>query len=278
MLIKLAERLDQKKIFNYRLWEFSLRNLLRFFPYHFVFRILLLHPVRALRGVFKYQKLVKESKGNALLGTKKLENIFHSLKSSSLDFSRFILAPGFCMKPYDEEKGVSTCPVGHFNHRCLVLEKPSMLLEDQQQWQPPCNDCRLGTLAQFSSKLKANFYIMTSALDIARDLFLPAISGKGAQTGIFLLCPYSTEAFTWGLATSGIDGAIITFCKGDCLNHEDFTKADIGIKGTQTFVEQTVFDNLKTELAKIAQTKAEEIQSHIDYIFKKNVYQIKILG
>jgi hypothetical protein len=274
MLVRFVQRLDQKDFLNYRLWEFSLQNLVRFFPYYFLIRILFFFPVKATRGIFKYQKLIRKSNGDALLGTKKLPEIFQSLKSGKIMFSRFIIAPGFCMKPYDETQRISNCPIGHFNHRCLVLEKQAMFLTEQQKWQQPCNKCFLGTLAQLSVKLGANFYIMTSALDIARDLYLPAIKGDGAQSGIFLLCPYSTEAFSLGLATSGINGALITFCKGDCLNHEDFTKADIGIKEKQTFVEQDVFNNLKAELENIVQLRDRKEHEHLHYIYKNNVYKI----
>jgi hypothetical protein len=274
MLTKFVQWLDRKEFLNYRLWEFSLSNSARLFPYYFLFRILFFHPVKATRGIFKYQKLVRKLNGDALLGTKKLDEISHSLKSGTIIFSRFFIAPGFCMKPYDEAKRISNCPIGHFNHRCLVLENLSMFLTEQQKWQQPCNECFLGTLAQLSVKLGANFYIMTSALDIARDLHLPAIKGNGAHSGIFLLCPYSTEAFSWGLATSGMDGSLITFCKGDCLNHEDFTKADIGIKEKQTFVEQTVFENLKTELENLAQSRDRKEEEHFHYNYKNNVYEI----
>ncbi len=275
MLLRFAQWLDKKEFLNYRLWEFSLRNLFRFFPYHFIFKVLFFHPYKALRGIIKYQKLVKNSNGEPLTGTTKLENIFLNLNTSRIDSSQLLISPGFCMKPYDEVKSSSTCPVGHFNHRCLVLEKSALSLKDQKHWQQPCNDCPLGTLAQLSAKIKANFYIMTSAYDITNDLFLPAIKNKTANLGIFLLCPYSTEAFTWGLAISGIDGFLITFYKGDCLNHEDFTKADVGIKEKQTIIEHAELDNLKTEVSKISQTKAEKVENHIHYIFKNNVYTIK---
>ena len=115
---------------------------------------------------------------------------------------------------------------------------------------------------------------MTSAKDITTDLFLPAIRKKGPRWGIFMLCPYSTEAFSWGLALSGIEGALITFCKGDCLNHEDFTKADIGIKENQTFIEETQFDLLQTVLTNLAQINNRKEKNIAKYIFRNNVYQV----
>jgi len=99
---------------------------------------------------------------------------------------------------------------------------------------------------------------MTSAHDITNDLYLQAIKDNIARQGIFLLCPYSTEAFTWGLAISGIDGALITFCKGDCLNHQEFTQADIGFKDKQTFVEEFIFNKLTTELINITRSNVKK--------------------
>ena len=150
MIIKFTQWLDKREFFRYRLWEFSYRNLLRFFPYHFLFKIILRHPVLALCGVMKYRKLVKEAKGVDLSGTNKLDDIFVQLKTGMIDARGFVIAPGFCMKPYNENKSKSPCPVGHFNHRCLVLERSSMLSKNQQYWQQPCNNCNLGTFAVLS--------------------------------------------------------------------------------------------------------------------------------
>ena len=47
---------------------------------------------------------------------------------------RLIIAPGFCMKPYDEARQESLCPAGHFNHDCRVFDEPAMLPADRARW------------------------------------------------------------------------------------------------------------------------------------------------
>jgi hypothetical protein len=115
---------------------------------------------------------------------------------------------------------------------------------------------------------------MTSAIDIARDLFLPESKSNEECLGLFFLCPYSTEAFTFGLAVSGISGAVITFCEGDCSNHQEWTKADIGIKNEQTFVDSKIFSSLIDELSNVADTYICENDS-IHYSKENNVYVYK---
>jgi len=275
LLIKIAKNLDQKEFFSFRLWEFCLRNTVRLFPWYFLFGVLLRHPFKAVRGFFEYRTLVRKSPGKPLHGNLTISEIHRLLQLQNNKQQRFILAPGFCMKPYDEVKHKSLCPAGFFNHRCLILDKSLQLQQEQEKWPEPCNRCNIGTLARLSAGLKADFYIMTSALDIAHDLFLPAMKGTGASWGLFLLCPYSAEAFTFGVTSTGIKGALITFCKGDCQNYEEFTRADIGIKNKQTFVEDSQFANLQKEFAGIAQPFKFPSQEIPVYSRSSNVYRAR---
>ncbi len=271
MLITVARWLDKHEFLHYRLWEFSLRNCTRPFPYYYLFRVLLFHPVKAFRGFTRYQQLVRESNKQPLMGTQPLADLFQQGK---INPRHFVLAPGFCLKPFDEKRKKAICPVGFFNHRCLVLEKSEMAAIDQQIWQKPCDGCSLGSLAQIAWRLKINFYILTSAMDIARDFFLPAIKSSGAGAGLFLLCRYSAEAFTWGLATAGIEGALITFASGDCLNHQDFTQADVGRKEKQTAVEPPLFNHLKTQLLHLGEKWSQrEPLIASSYLLDKNIYR-----
>lgn len=189
-------------------------------------------------------------------------------------FNRYFFHHSKILTPNDESQGKCICPVGHFNHDCLLFDRTELSLIEQQNWFKPCNRCNIGTLARLAVMLQADFYIMTSALDIAHDLFLPAIRGNGARLGIFLLYPYSAEAFTFGLAVSGMKGILITFCHGDCLNHDDFTRADKGFKDKQTFIDEAKFENLKKELAELAQVAIKEELKSAIYQKKNNSYQI----
>lgn len=270
--IKLANWLDRHEFLGTRLWEFSLRNVVRPFPWYFWLRVLLPHPLTALRGFFAYHRLVRDAEGRALYGSADFAEIRRLFFQGKYNPRRFMIAAGFCMKPYDIVGHKSNCPVGRFNHNCFVLENSAMLSQDRQYWPKPCQGCNIGILAQLGAKLQADFYIMTSALDIARDLFLPATKGDGTHLGIFLLCLYSSEAFTLALATSGIKGSLFTFCSGDCLNHEDFTKADKGFKDKQTFIEESQFESLKQELSAMADASSTGKVKNYKYVKRGNVY------
>lgn len=270
---KSAQWLDRIEFLHIRLWEFSLRNTKRFFSWYFLLRILLLHPLKAIRGLQQYRNLVINANKSQLNGSSNFPQIQKLLLTKSNHAPRFLIAFGFCMKPYDEDKGKTSCPVGHFNHNCIVLENSSLRNTNNENWPSPCKECTIGTLVQHAAKIRADFYIMTSALDIARDLFLPAIRGKGAQTGVFLLCPYSAEAFTLGMTTCGIHGTLITFCKGDCLNHQDFTLADKGFKTKQTFIEASLFKTLLGDFQTLNAGFSHTSAYSIHYKKVKNVYR-----
>jgi len=271
IILKVANWLDRKEFLRFRLWEFSFGNASRFFLWYFYFRVLIPHPIKALKGFFEYRQLVRDANGESLTGSADLAEIHQYILNDKRNPQKFIIAPGFCLKPYDVTGQKSKCPVGRFNHDCLVLEKSELLFKDRQYWLGPCRECDIGKLAQLGAKLHADLYIMTSALDIARDLFLPAIKGEETRSGVFLLCKYSTEAFTLGLTTCGIAGALITFCSGDCVNHKDFTRADKGFKETQTQIETSLLDHLSNELLKLADLlpKSAEV-----YLKMGNIYKI----
>ena len=234
MLKKYAARLDVRAFLGFRVWQFSLLNFRRAFPWYFLFRIILLHPIRSWKGLQRYRQLVKRANGGHIAGTTTLQS---ALLKKQENAASFLIAPGFCMKPYDYSKSRSICPAGHFNHACLLLDKGGITLFEPEKWPSPCSSCGIAPLVQLAAKHRADVYIMTSALDIARHVYLPAIRHRSPQAGLFFLCAYSTDAFTFGLALSGIEGALVKFCRGDCKNHEDWTKADIGFKRDQTFVE-----------------------------------------
>jgi len=271
-MIKLVRWLDQKALCHYRLWEFSLRNFVRWFPWFFMLRVGLRHPILWMRGFAGYRRMVRETRDRPLSGHFPLHDIQRLFGLRKREGLRFIVAPGFCMKPYDKVHGASTCPSGHGNHDCFVLDHPALLQKEQSRWPAPCDRCNIGKLALAAFSLDADFYIMTSALDIARDLFIPAVEDTGARLGVFLLCPYTSEAFTFGMTISRMQGMILTFDEGNCMNHRDFTRADVGIKDQQTYIEQTVFERLLLELDRVGTSKQMPDACQGEYKKVQNVY------
>ncbi|MBN1559362.1 hypothetical protein JW998_03885, partial [candidate division KSB1 bacterium] len=186
IFLRLAARIDEKAFLSFRLWQFSLRNIARHFFWHYLFHALLRHPVRAVAGARHYRRLVSQSHGAPLSGTLDLQE-FGDLPEAA----KLLIAPGYCMKPYDYEKGRSVCPAGHFNHQCRLLDEATTLLRARERWPAPCRRCSVAPLAEKAAQMRADFYIMTSAMDIARDVYIPATRQKSVQYGLFFLCPYS---------------------------------------------------------------------------------------
>ncbi len=243
VLNTLARKMDKYAVFNLRVWEFMWRNLTRHFPYYVLRKIFLSHPWHAFSGLSYYAKNVSAFKPDSLHGTLSFEKVVKHFSASDNP----LIASGFCMKPYDTDVQQSICPAGQFNHRCYLLEQPAVL-KAPEEWPPPCHRCGIAPLTVAAARIGADFYIMTSAFDIARDVFIPAAKGTGAQLGIFFLCPYSTEPFTFGLSISGMQGHLITFCQGDCRNHEEWTRADLGIKNKQTKVKASTYQKVLDSL------------------------------
>ena len=268
ILNRLAVYLDKKAFLSYRLWLFSAQNILRFFPYSYFFHAFLRYPHRFIRGVKTYRRLVQQSKGAPLAGTADFEHLL-----SLNEKKRFLIAPGFCLKPYDSEKGRSTCPSGHFNHDCSLLNNAE-ILHHKEKWPKPCKQCGIAPLAEKAAQVGADVYIMTSAIDIARHVYLPAMKGDGARYGLFFLCPYSLEPFTFGLATCGMHGVLVTFCHGDCANHMEWTQADIGIKNEQTKIAARDWQNIVDQLKKMKRNRPS--QECMEYTLERHIYRAKV--
>ena len=67
-------------------------------------------------------------------------------------------------------------------------------------------------------------------------------------------------------------GNIHTFVSGDCLNHQEFTLADAGIKEQQTRLADGLFDRLEADLSDLSEKRANERGGASLYQKKGNVY------
>ena len=267
MLSKLFQLLDRYSFLRYRLWEFSWRNVFRLYPWYYLGRVFFRFPRISWKGLCKYHRRIRRTSDSPLMGS-----VDHAtlLESTPRD-ERFLIAPGFCMKPYDPAGNRSLCPAGHFNHRCLMIENPGILHTSPTQWPPPCSACDIGTLSHYAARIRADVYIMTSTMDVARDISENAVRGTGARRGLFFLCRYTMEAFSWGLMTSGMEGAAIPFSQGDCQNHADFTRADRGQKESQTSVDAALWHDVLNNL------KARSTgypTNNVAYEYRDNVYRV----
>ena len=77
-------------------------------------------------------------------------------------------------------------------------------------------------------------HIMTSALDIAHDLMIPAIEKGRFKKVILCLCPFSIQAIILPLLICGIRGYLIEYSSGNCRYYQEWLLADRGIKREMT--------------------------------------------
>ena len=268
-MIKRAARLDAQTFLGFRTWQFSLLNAGRWFPWYFLLRIMVMHPTAAWRGLLRYRRLVRRSPGKEPVGTVPLAALIDKVRQRE---EPLLIAPGFCLKPYDYEKNRSICPAGHFNHRCILLENAANTVFQPSVWPAPCRKCGIATLVKIAAIHSADFYIMTSAIDIAQDVYLPAIRRRGPRLGLFFLCPYSVDPFTFGLAITGIKGALVQFCRGDCQTHAEWTDADRGLKNDQTAVDEKQWRSLVDDLVCTNDSKLQ----HVEVVREGNLYHISL--
>jgi hypothetical protein len=79
-------------------------------------------------------------------------------------------------------------------------------------------------------------HIMTSALDIADDIFVPALEQGRFKTAIFCVCPYSVQPMVLPLLISGIQGFVVQFDSGYCADYSQWSLADRGTKNERTLL------------------------------------------
>jgi len=145
----------------------------------------------------------------------------------------FLLALGFCQKPVGTS-GVR-CPAGRFNHECYFLARDNILDVSMAQLPTACRGCDIRAIGVAALRAGAAVYIMTSAVDIARHLFVPTLKSDRFRYGLFLQCPYSIPAMTLPLLICGIPSMLVGYSEGDCRDYAQFLLADKGTKDERTF-------------------------------------------
>jgi hypothetical protein len=149
----------------------------------------------------------------------------------------FLLALGFCQKPIGTS-GVG-CPAGRFNHECYFLDRGDILDVPAFQLSAPCRGCDIRTMGLAALHAAAAVYIMTSAVDIARHVFIPTLQSDRFRYGLFLQCPYSIPAMILPLLICGVPSLLVGYSAGDCRDYTQFLLADKGTKGERTFLSPT---------------------------------------
>ena len=138
---------------------------------------------------------------------------------------------GYCQRPLKAGDQPLNCPSKRFSHDCYFIEN----YHQATQTPPACSICEIKPIAELVIQAGASFHIMTSAMDIARDIFLPTLERQRFRYAIMFICPYSIFPITLPLFICDIKFMIIPYLIGDCRNYGEFVRADVGIKPKRTF-------------------------------------------
>jgi len=238
-MLHILRQLDRHRFLGFPIWEFSFRSLPRLYGHIFVRDIVLRHPWRTLKGLLAYRRFCRyvphsssPMKGDIVHLHAGTEARLRARVVEADD--GFLVALGFCQKPVGAPgKG---CPAGRFNHECRVLARDDLLEVRAGQLPEACRACDVRVIGAAALQAGATVYIMTSAADIARHLFIPALEGDRFRLGLFLQCPYSIPPMVLPLLVCGIQSLLVGYSEGDCREYSQFLLADEGTKEERTYL------------------------------------------
>lgn len=267
MFHALLTRMDASAFLGFRGWDFSLRSMRERFGLTFLGQVALRHPWRTLRGVLKYRRLTDQHMGQ--------HGATRMFEGSDAEFVRrlceaktgLLVAVGFCQKPL-----APACPSRRPNHDCVYLDKLDLQTEGRKV-HAACEGCDIRTLGTLALRAGACMHIMTSALDIARDVMIPSVDHGCFQNVIMCLCPYSVRVIALPLTICGLEGYLVGYESGACANWDQWSLADRGIKLELTMLGSTAHAGVVSVLEMIAHARATEGLSYASYRRKGNVYE-----
>ena len=225
----LLRRLDARAFLGFRVWEFSFKSLFRRYGYTFFRQIMLKHPYRTIEGCLSYRRFLQEGR---------VEGDITTLGEKVEGREELLVGLGFCLKPM----GRPGCPSGRPNHDCLHLAR--LDLRRSGPADPSCQGCAIRSLGTAALRAGAHVNVMTSALDIAHDIMIPAVEKRRFRRVILFLCPLSIQAILLPLLICGIQGLLVAYSAGNCLDYPQWLLADGGIKRERTRIGREALDEV----------------------------------
>ncbi len=265
-MYSLLRRLDDSTFLGFKVWDFSLRSLRRRYGLTFLSRVILRHPLKAMAGLSKYRRLVwanPERSDVTVLFEGADEDLERRLYTARTDL---LVAVGFCQKPMDPP-----CPAGRPNHDCMFLEELD-LAEAAEPVHEACHQCNVRTIGVHALLAGANMHIMTSALDIARDVMIPSVEHQLFRSAVLCLCPYSVQAIAFPLLVCGIEGFLVGYSSGNCSDYEQWLQADRGIKDEITTLSGSAYEKVLTLLGDLAAEREKEGVRCTRFLRRGNIY------
>jgi hypothetical protein len=272
MIKQTTNLLDRYNFLGVPIWDFGLRSMNREYSWYFLFKIIVKYPLKSLTGFQAYRKFCKsiyQISPQKIYSTISFDKLMNQIQN---DRSSLLVAMGYCQRPLKTEEQPFTCPSKRFNHDCYFVEYYHQIT----QTPPACSICEIKQIAEMTLKTGASFHIMTSAMDIARDFFIPALGKKRFQYAILFICPYSILPITLPLLICGIKFIIIPYTTGACQNYGDFVRADVGIKAKRTFSLKRNHELILDFLTRMVQNK-NQVVDKFSILKKRNTYFAKKL-
>jgi hypothetical protein len=253
----LLRQLDKRACLGFRIWDFSFRSLARRYGNTFLKEVAFRHPLRTLAGLLAYRRLVNSDPRRGDI-TYLFPGTEEEFQNSVVRGERgFLVAVGFCQKPMRETGHRHECPEGRFNHRCFYLAQMDLSGPQEESLPPACRDCEIKVIGRKALRAGANVHIMTSALDIAYDIFVPTLKQGRFKTAIFCVCPYSVHPMVLPLLICGIEGFVVQFNSGYCVDYSQWSLADTGTKNERTLLSQPAYNKILAFLDDVAALRAE---------------------
>ena len=251
---------------------FALHSLFHTYGHVFLQDMALRHPLRTARGLWAYW----QTSPGGPAGQRALSNTSEAtwIARATHAGERLLVATGFCQKPLRINQDGHDCPAGRFNHECLYLAPLELGVARQTPLHPACAICPIRKLGYAALQAGASFAILTSALDIARDILLPSLEEQRFQHVLFALCPYSLEPMSLALLICGLDGYLFAYESGDCSSYSQWLRADRGDKPDQTVLSAPSLASLLYLLETIAASRARAgLLQPTDYQLQDNVFR-----
>ena len=262
----LLTRLDDSAFLGFRVWDFSFRSLRSRYGLTFLGRIMLRHPLKAVAGILRYGRLLRgrtKQSDITLLHEGAEEDLISRVVTAK---TGLLVAVGFCQKPL-----APRCPAGRPNHDCIFLDE--LDLEDEAEpAHQVCVQCDIRAIGIRALLAGANMHIMTSAMDIARDVMIPSVDYQRFTKALMCLCPYSIQAIALPLIICGIEGFLVGYASGNCMDYQEWLQADAGTKREMTTLRPGAYEKLLTLLRRLAERREKEGLLYVRFARRGNIY------
>ncbi len=232
------------------LLAFSLHSLAQAYGRRFLRDAVLRHPLEALRGMLTYGRLSGQHRADQRSLLRSGEEGF--VKDAAAAGERLLVGTGFCQKPLRSAGSLYDCPAGRFNHDCVYLSRVRLNCNTEAQFPSACAGCSIRALGRAALQAGGSFAVLTSALDIADDILLPALQEERFTRILFAVCPYSVEPMSLALLICGLQGYIFHYSDGSCENYDQWLRADGGDKPERTLLSRPTMAAMLSLLDAIA--------------------------